>query len=221
MGDEDSLAPAIFITDFSGCSYSASVVIYICPGCLHESSLLYSSSTQMDCCGEFCSICCGSYGSASIGAWCNPCRGGAAGCCRCCSGTLDDVEDYDKYLGQSEADDNTNVGAERRISHQHTGLQPTGQREMSAAPGNSQSEVQPPPDQSMLDSSRGDDPQFRLSQLPPALQAGSVRHAEHQSFPMGGRYLSDIASSGGTSQRNVEYSYGNGELAQSQVGRAP
>jgi len=88
---------------------------------------------------------------------------------------------------------------------------------MSAAPGNSQSEVQPQLDQSTPESSRGDDPQLRLSQLPLALQAESVRHAEHQSLPMVGR---DIVSSGGTSQRNVEYSYGAGELAQSQVGRA-
>jgi hypothetical protein len=116
--------------------------------------------------------------------------GGGRGCCRSRSTALDAVEDYDEYLEQSEARDppqntveNANRGPERRVSNQRTELQPVGQKGMSAVPshtvhkplsGNSQVGIQPPSDQSVPDSSRGDDPQLRVSRLPPALQAGSV-----------------------------------------------
>jgi len=69
----------------------------------------------------------------------------------------------------------------------------------------------------MPNSNRADDPHLHMSRVPPALQAGRVRHAEHQSFHVGGSEVSNNVLSGGTSQRSVEHSYEAGELAPSQV----
>jgi len=93
---------------------------------------------------------------------------GGMGCCRSRSTALDAVEDYDKYLEQSEAHDpahdagyNTKEGATRSISHSQTELQPMRLEEavpsrLAHKPlsGSSQFEIQPPPARSPY-SSRG------------------------------------------------------------------
>ena len=119
--------------------------------------------------------------------------GGSASCCRSGSTALDEIEDYNKYLAQSNGDDaahnnnnNNNNAVEntpRGAEHTNDGpaqtvSQPKGQEGMSevAPPPARSVEFRPTSGQSPPSSSQGNYPQqLGASRIPLALQAG-VRH---------------------------------------------
>lgn len=118
--------------------------------------------------------------------------GGSASCCRSGSTALDEIEDYNKYLAQSNGDDaahnnnNNNNAVEntpRGAEHANDGpaqivSQPKGQEGMSevAPPPARSVEFRPTSGQSPPSSSQGNYPQqLGASRIPLALQAG-VRH---------------------------------------------